>query len=217
MRLLLVEDEAELARRLAERLRSAGFAVDCTASAIDATGWPDLDQFDAAILDLGLPDGDGLDVLRDWRRRGIATPVILLTARSGWEDKVAGLNGGADDFVVKPVRFEELLARLHAVKRRRGGRAVTQLVAGDLMLDPSTGEAHVGGRPVALSRQEWRLLHALMDHGGMLVSHDQLIERLYDLGDNPDRNAIEASVSRLRRKIGAARIVTVRGMGYRLA
>ena len=119
MRLLLVEDEPELARRLSERLRAAGFAVDTSASAIDASSWPDLEDFDAAVLDLGLPDGDGMDVLTHWRSQAISTPVILLTARGSWEDKVAGLNNGADDFVVKPVRFDELLARLHAVMRRR--------------------------------------------------------------------------------------------------
>jgi two-component system, OmpR family, response regulator len=217
MRLLLVEDEPELSRRLSERLRGAGFAIDATASALDARAWPDLALFDAVILDLGLPDGDGIDVLQHWRNEGIATPVILLTARGGWEDKVTGLNLGADDFIVKPVRFEELLARLHAVMRRRTGRAVQKLVAGDLMLDVAARQAHLRAQPLILTRQEWRLLHGLMERRGQIVSQADLIERIYDLEATPDRNAIEALVSRLRRKIGAMRIITVRGMGYRLS
>ena len=217
MRLLLVEDEPELARRLAERLRAASFATDVTGSAQEAAAWPDLDLFDVIILDLGLPDGDGTDVLRQWRQRGIETPVILLTARGSWQEKVSTLNDGADDFLVKPVHFEELLARLHAVMRRRGGRAVSRLEAGDLALDVSSREAWLSGTPLSLTRIEWRLLHGLMQRAGQIVPHDRLMELIYDLDRSPDRNAIEAQVSRLRRKIGAERIVTVRGVGYRLA
>ena len=217
MRLLLVEDEPELARRLSERLRAAGFAVDTSASAVDASSWPDLEDFDAAVLDLGLPDGDGMDVLTHWRSQAISTPVILLTARGSWEDKVAGLNNGADDFVVKPVRFDELLARLHAVMRRRSGRAVQRIVAGDLALDMASRRIDLAGQVLDLTRQEWRLLYGLMERRQQLLTHAQLIELLYDLDETPDRNAIEALISRLRRKIGPDRIVTVRGMGYRLA
>lgn len=217
MRLLLIEDEPELARRMLDRLRSQGFIVDQAVTAADSELWPDLESLDAIILDLGLPDGDGLNVLQHWRTAGITTPVIILTARGRWQDKVDGLNLGADDFVVKPVRFEELLARIHAVVRRRSGRQNNYLQSGDITLDLDRKLATSSGVTLSLSRQEWRLLHRFMERPGHVFSSDALIDQLYDLGQERDRNAVEALVSRLRRKIGHDRISTVRGLGYRFA
>ena len=150
MRLLLVEDDPELGRRLSERLRNAGFAVDLAANRADAENWPDVDKMAAVILDLGLPDGDGMKVLGSWRNRKVDTPVIILTARGAWEDKVAGLNKGADDFVVKPVRFEELLARLNALFRRQNGTRNTVVEVGSLALDPLTSRVDLDGNTLAL-------------------------------------------------------------------
>lgn len=215
MRVLLVEDDVELGRRLTDRLRAAGFVVDCARDAEEAKAWPDLDSMAAVILDLGLPDGDGLDVLRHWRRQAEAVPILILTARGGWRDKVEGLNAGADDFVVKPVRFEELLARIHAMCRRRDGRVSPALSASSLTLDPVSRQVTREDVPLALSRNEFNLLHILMRRPGHIHSQADIVEQLYALEAERDQNAVEALVSRLRRKIGRERIVTVRGMGYR--
>lgn len=215
MRVLLVEDDAELSRRLSERLQAAGFVVDCAHSAADAQDWPDIGSISAIILDLGLPDGNGLDVLRHWRRRAESVPILILTARGSWREKVEGLNAGADDFVVKPVRFEELLARIHAMCRRRDGRAETALKAGDVLLDPVSREVALSGTPINLSRKEFGLLHLFMRRPGQIHSQADLLEHLYALESERDHNAVEAHISRLRRKIGRDRITTVRGVGYR--
>ena len=203
MRLLLVEDDVELAARLTERLRGAGFAVDVAATRADGEDWPDLDKFGAVVLDLNLPDGSGL-------------PIIILTARGSWQDKVEGLNAGADDFVVKPVRFEELLARLHAVWRRQQGNTDSWLEKGALRLDPVGKQAQLDGAPLALSRMEFRLLHLFMRQAGQALAQDIIIEHLYELDAERQSNAVETLVSRLRRKIGRERIETMRGFGYRL-
>ncbi|MDP3907815.1 response regulator transcription factor [Novosphingobium sp.] len=216
MRVLLVEDDAELRRRLSDRLASSGLAVDCAATAADARDWPDLPQLGAIILDLGLPDGDGLDVLRGWRAQGHTVPVLILTARGDWRDKVDGLNSGADDFIVKPVRFEELMARLHALWRRGGGRSANSLVAGRIALDPVAQTATLGGQPLELSRKELTLLHLFVRRPGHVIAQDEILEQLYPLMAERDRNAVEAHISRLRRKIGRDTIRTVRGLGYRL-
>lgn len=216
MRLLLVEDDVELAARLTERLRGAGFAVDVAATRGDGEDWPDLDKFGAVVLDLNLPDGSGLDLLRYWRARRVTLPIIILTARGSWQDKVEGLNAGADDFVVKPVRFEELLARLHAVWRRQQGNTDSWLEKGALRLDPVGKQAQLDGAPLALSRMEFRLLHLFMRHAGQALAQDIIIEHLYELDAERQSNAVETLVSRLRRKIGRERIETMRGFGYRL-
>ncbi|MBU0555305.1 MAG: response regulator transcription factor [Alphaproteobacteria bacterium] len=216
MRLLLVEDEPELGRRLSERLRGADFAVDLATTADEAEHWPDLDKMAAIILDLGLPDGEGLDLLRQWRAARVDCPILILTARGSWQDKVEGLNAGADDFVVKPARFEELLARLNAQFRRHAGRRDNVIEAGYLRLDPLTHEVWLDGAPLVLSRQEYRLLHLFLRRPGQLLSQGAILEDLYDLQTERELNTVEVLVGRLRRKIGKDRITTQRGLGYRL-
>ena len=215
MRLLLVEDEPELGRRLSDRLRAADFAVDLAASYAEAENWPDLDKMAAVILDLGLPDGDGVDLLRQWRASRVDCPILILTARGSWQDKVAGLNAGADDFVVKPVRFEELLARLNAQFRRHLGKRDNLLEIDGLRLDPICREVTLDGGPIALSRQELRLLQLFMRRPGQVLPQADILEYLYELGEERELNTIEVLVGRLRRKIGKSRITTLRGLGYR--
>lgn len=215
MRLLLVEDDPELGRRLSERLRSAGFAVDLAASCAEAGNWPDLDKMAAVILDLGLPGCDGVDLLRHWRAQHVDCPILILTARGSWQDKVEGLNAGADDFVVKPVRFEELLARLNALFRRHLGKRDSTLAIGPIRLDPLTHTAELGGDPLALSRQEFRLLHLFMRRAGQVLPQADILESLYELDKERELNTVEVLVGRLRRKIGKERITTLRGLGYR--
>lgn len=215
MRLLVVEDDDQLALRLSDRLRDAGFAVDLARSREDAAAWPDMDKVAAVILDLNLPDGSGMDLLRHWRQAKVSCPIVILTARGSWQDKVAGLNAGADDFVVKPVRFEELLARIHAVLRRQAGTRETWIDEAGIKLDPITREVECDGAPLALSKQEYRLLNLLIRRPGQVLSQGDIIDHLYDMGSQRDFNAVEVLVSRLRRKIGAERIRTVRGLGYR--
>lgn len=215
MRLLLVEDDPELGRRLSERLRNADFAVELATSRSEAEDWPDLGTMAAIVLDLGLPDGDGIDLLKYWRDARVETPILILTARGSWQDKVTGLNAGADDFVVKPVRFEELLARLNALFRRQQGSRNPVMEIGDLRLDPLSREAELGGQPLALSRQEFRLLHLFMRRPGQVMSQTEILDGLYELEAEREPNTVEVLVGRLRRKIGRERIVTLRGMGYR--
>ncbi|MBC2667176.1 response regulator transcription factor [Novosphingobium flavum] len=216
MRLLLVEDDVQLAARLGGRLRDAGYAVDIAHTFAEGEAWPDLDKIGAVILDLNLPDGTGMDLLRLWRRRRLACPVIILTARGSWQEKVEGLNAGADDFVVKPVRFEELQARLHAVWRGRQGAAQAWLAHRGLRLDPAAKAAELDGEPLRLSRMEFRLLHLFLRNVGQTLPQGDIIEHLYDLESERQPNAVEVLVGRLRRKIGNGRIETVRGFGYRL-
>ncbi len=216
MRLLLVEDDPELGRRLTERLRGADFAVELATSRSEAEDWSDVERLAAIILDLGLPDGTGLDLLRQWRDRRVQTPILILTARGTWQDKVAGLNAGADDFVVKPVRFEELLARLHALLRRQLGTRSNAIEANDITLNPITREVVQVGVPLSLSRQEFRLLHLFMRRAGQVLSQTEILDDLYTLGDEREANTVEVLIGRLRRKIGKSRITTLRGLGYRL-
>lgn len=215
MRLLVIEDDPELGRRLSERLRAADFAVELASTRAEAEDWPDVDRMAAVILDLGLPDGSGLDLLRHWRDRRVETPILILTARGSWQDKVEGLNAGADDFVIKPVRFEELLARLNALFRRQHGTRATTISAGDLTLDPLARSATLGGLPLSLSRQEFRLLHLFVRRAGQVLSQADILDDLYALNDERERNTVEVLIGRLRRKIGRARITTLRGSGYR--
>lgn len=215
MRLLVVEDDPELGRRLAERLRAADFAVELAVSRAEAEAWPDVDRMAAVILDLGLPDGSGLDLLRQWRDRRLETPILILTARGSWQDKVEGLNAGADDFVVKPVRFEELLARLNALFRRQQGTRVVTIAAGDLALNPLARTATLAGAPLMLSKQEFRLLHLFLRRAGQVLSQTDILDDLYALDDEREPNTVEVLIGRLRRKIGPTRITTLRGLGYR--
>jgi two-component system OmpR family response regulator len=216
MRLLLVEDDADLAARLSRRLTAAGFAVDIAADGETALAWPDLAGHAAIILDLGLPRLDGLSVLRQWRANGLRTPIVILTARGLWQEKVEGLNAGADDFVVKPVQSEELIARIHAQVRRAEDKGAPLLTAGDITLDPVARSASRAGTALDLSRQEFRLLEAFMRRPGSILSQADLLERLYPLSEERDWNALEVQVSRLRKKLGRPAITTVRGLGYRL-
>jgi two-component system OmpR family response regulator len=215
VRLLLVEDDPELGRRLSDRLRGADFAVELATSRSEAEDWPDVEKMGAIILDLGLPDGDGIEILRRWRETRVETPILILTARGSWQDKVEGLNAGADDFVVKPVRFEELLARLNALFRRQQGSRSNLIVAGDLRLDPVARKAEMDGKPLSLSKQEFRLLHLFMRRAGQVMSQGDILDDLYELDAERELNTVEVLVGRLRRKIGRDRIVTLRGMGYR--
>lgn len=216
MRLLLVEDDPELGRRLAERLRGAGYAVDLATTFEQGRDWPDMDRMAAVVLDLGLPDGSGIDLLRHWRAARVACPILILTARGSWQDKVEGLNAGADDFVVKPVRFEELQARLNALHRRQGGTRASALTVGDLTLDPLARTAQAGAEPLDLSRREFALLHLFMRRPGQVLAQGDILEDLYDLEAERELNTVEVLVGRLRRKIGRDRITTLRGLGYRL-
>ena len=217
MRLLLVEDDPQLGERLRDRLRSAGYAVDLATGFEEGANWPDLATMAAVILDLGLPDGSGLDLLRQWRARRVDCPVIILTARGSWQEKVEGLNCGADDFVVKPVRFEELQARLNALLRRQGGQRERALRAGSLMLDPVTKAVEDHGEPLSLSRREFALLHLFLRRKGQVLSQAEILEDLYELEAERELNTVEVLVGRLRRKIGKDHITTIRGMGYRFA
>lgn len=215
MRILLVEDDPELGRRLSERLRAADFTVDLATSRSEAEDWPDLERMAAVILDLGLPDGSGLELLRQWRDARIETPILILTARSSWQDKVEGLNAGADDFVTKPVRFEELLARLNALFRRQQASRNPVIEAGNLRLDPLSRTVERDGRPITVSRQEFRLLHLFMRRAGQVMSQADILDDLYEYDRERELNTAEVLVGRLRRKIGRDRITTLRGMGYR--
>ena len=215
MRLLVVEDDPDLGRRLTDRLRAADFAVELATCRSDAEDWPDVDRMAAVILDLGLPDGSGLDLLRHWRDRRLETPILILTARGSWQDKVEGLNAGADDFVVKPVRFEELLARLNALFRRQQGSRAATITAGDLALDPLARTATLADAPLMLSKQEFRLLHLFLRRAGQVLSQSDILDDLYALDDEREPNTVEVLIGRLRRKIGRTRITTLRGLGYR--
>ncbi len=216
MRILLVEDDAVLLDGLRVGLAIHGFTVDAVACCEDARAALRATAFDAVVLDLMLPDGSGLDLLRDWRRSGDATPVLLLTARDKVGDRIAGLDGGADDYLGKPFDLDEVAARLRAIARRAAGRASPLLCWNGLTLDPGRLTAELDRNPIALSRREFAILAALMERPGVILSKEQLEERLYGWGDDIDSNAVEVHVHHLRSKIGRDLVETVRGVGYRL-
>lgn len=213
--MLVVEDEPRLSGALAEALASAGYAVDCAADGAHADFLGSTERYDAIVLDLGLPVMDGLTVLRGWRERGVDAPVLVLTARGSWHEKVLGIDGGADDYVAKPFAMEEVLARLRALIRRAHRQPSPVLHIGDLTLDPRAATVTRGQQPVHLTAHEFRVLSYLMHHAGRVVSQGELAEHIYALDADRDSNTVEVFVARLRRKIGAARISTVRGLGYR--
>lgn len=217
MRLLLVEDEPTLRGQLAGLLRGAGYVVDTAGNGLDAQHLGETESYDAVVLDLGLPRVDGLTVLQRWREAGIGVPVLVLTARDSWSDKVAGIDAGADDYLAKPFHAEELLARLRGLIRRAGGLASPVLHCGPVQLDTRSGKVSENGSPVALTAQEYRLLACLMHRPGQVVSRTELSGHLYALDDDRDSNTIEVFVARLRRKLSTDCIETVRGLGYRLA
>jgi two-component system OmpR family response regulator len=216
MRVLVVEDDPDLSRQLKQALGDAGYAVDHAADGEEAHYLGENEPYDVIVLDLGLPKIDGVSVLERWRREGRMTPVLILTARAGWSDKVAGFDAGADDYLTKPFHTEELLARMRALLRRAAGHAAPALSCGGLRLDPRAARASVNGEPLRLTSLEYRLLHYMMMHQGRVISRTELVEHLYDQDFDRDSNTIEVFVGRLRKKLGADRIETVRGLGYRL-
>ena len=216
MRILLVEDEPDISRQLKAALGDAGYVVDIAPDGEEGQFLGETEPYDAVILDLGLPKVDGVSVLERWRRAGLSTPVLILTARGGWSDKVAGFDAGADDYLTKPFHTEELLARLRALLRRAAGHAQPQLTCGDLRLDPKAARATVNGEPLRLTSLEYRLLHYMMMHRDRVISRTELVEHLYDQDFDRDSNTIEVFIGRLRKKVGPERVETVRGLGYRL-
>jgi len=216
MRILIVEDDRELNRQLAEALAAAGYVTDRAYDGEEGYFLGDTEPYDAVILDIGLPGMDGIRIVESWRANGSLMPVLMLTARDRWSDKVAGIDAGADDYVAKPFHMEELLARLRALIRRAAGHACAELMCGPVMLDTKTAHVAVNGRHVRLTPHEYRLLSYLMHHRDEVVSRSTLIEHLYDQDFDRDSNTIEVFVGRLRRKLGVDMIETIRGMGYRL-
>jgi two-component system OmpR family response regulator len=216
MRLLIVEDEPTLGTQLKNTLEGAGYAVDLATDGEDGHYLGTTENYDAVILDLGLPVMDGLTVLDKWRKEGKTFPVLVLTARDSWSDKVAGLDSGADDYLAKPFQTEELIARLRALIRRAAGNASAEMIAGDVRLDTRSGRVTLAGEPVKLTAQEYKLLSYLLHHKGKVVSRTELIEHIYDQDFDRDSNTIEVFVTRIRKKLGADVITTIRGLGYSL-
>ncbi|KAA0010002.1 response regulator transcription factor [Billgrantia pellis] len=216
MKVLLVEDDDALAEALAEALHEAGVLVERAGGGGEADFLVRTEAYDAVILDLGLPDGDGSRWLADWREDAIELPVLVLTARTRWADKAAGFSAGADDYVTKPFETAEVLFRLRALVRRSHGHAHPVLRIGELAFDTHTGSVTLAGRPVSLTAQESRLLAYLAHAAPRVVSRSELAEHVYDRDHEPDSNVIDVQISRLRRKLGAERIETRRGLGYRL-
>ncbi|MGN6765162.1 MAG: response regulator transcription factor [Rhizobiaceae bacterium] len=216
MRILIVEDDKDLNRQLAEAFADAGYVVDKAYDGEEGHFLGDTEPYDAVVLDIGLPQMDGISVVERWRRDGRKMPVLMLTARDRWSDKVAGIDAGADDYVAKPFHIEEVLARLRALIRRAAGHASSELECGPLRLDTKASKADIDGKPLKLTSHEFRLLAYLMHHMGEVVSRTELVEHLYDQDFDRDSNTIEVFVGRLRRKMGIDLIETVRGMGYRM-
>ena len=216
MRLLVIEDDPDLNRQLVTALGEAGYAVDTAFDGEEGLHLGETEPYDAVVLDIGLPKLDGISVLESWRRNSKSMPVLILTARDRWSDKVQGFDAGADDYVAKPFHMEEVLARLRALLRRATGHASSELVCGPLRLDTRSGRVSVSGTPVKLTSHEYRLLAYLMHHAGRVVSRAELVEHLYDQDFDRDSNTIEVFVGRLRKKIECDVIQTVRGLGYLL-
>ena len=216
MRILVVEDDGELAAALVTALKDAGYVTDLAPDGEEAAYLGEEETYDAAILDLGLPKLDGLSVLRRWRATGRRLPVIILTARDRWTEKVQALNAGADDYLTKPFMMPELLARLNALIRRAAGQASSELALGPLMIDMASKQVLVQGLPVRLTALEYGLLVYLALHAGRVISKAELTEHLYDQDFDRDSNVIEVMIGRLRRKLGIEIIETLRGLGYRL-
>ena len=216
MRILVVEDDTDLNRQLVAALEEAGYVVDSATDGEDGHFLGDTEPYDAVVLDLGLPSLDGLSVLENWRRDGRTMPVLILTARDRWSDKVAGIDSGADDYVAKPFHMEEVLARVRALVRRAAGHASNELTCGAVRLDLRSGRVTVDGSAVKLTSHEYRLLSYLLHHQGKVISRTELTEHLYDQDFDRDSNTVEVFVGRLRKKIGSDMIETIRGLGYRL-
>ena len=216
MRLLVIEDEAALAAQLVRALEQGGYAVDCARDGERGDFLARTESYDAVLLDLGLPLIDGLTLLRGWRDSGFMMPVLVLTARGSWHETVEGIDGGADDYVAKPFRMEEVLARLRALIRRSTGQLQRALVCGTVTLDPRLARVTRDGVAISLTSHEYRVLSYLMHHRDRIVSQGELTEHIYAQDFERDSNTVEVFVARLRRKLGASLIETVRGLGYRL-
>lgn len=216
MRILVVEDESAIADQLSAALMAAGYAVDCAGDGRRADELVSTESYDAVLLDLGLPGADGLGLLRRWRNGGLTAPVLVVTARGSWAERVLGIDSGADDYVPKPFHIEEVLARIRALIRRAHGHAQPLIRIGTVTLDPGRSSVTVEGRPVVLTALEYRTLDYLMHAAGRVVSRAELTEHIYAQGFDRDSNTIEVFVARLRRKLGASAIETVRGLGYRM-
>ena len=217
MRILVVEDEPNLARQVSTSLEEAGYAVDVVGDGEEAHFMGETEPYDAVVLDLGLPVMDGVSVLEKWRKAGISMPVLILTARDTWTDKVAGLDAGADDYLTKPFKIEELLARLRALIRRSTGHASPEIACGQVVLNTKTSKVTADGRAIKLTALEYKLLSYLMHHQGEIVSRTELTEHIYDQDFDRDSNTIEVFINRVRKKLGTNIIFTKRGLGYRLA
>ena len=216
MRILVVEDDADLSRQLKDALKDVGYAVDVANDGEEGHHLGDTEPYDAVILDLGLPIIDGVSVLQKWRTDGKKFPVLILTARDQWSEKVAGFDAGADDYLTKPFHTEELMARLRALLRRAAGHTTDTIDIGGLSVDNRSARAFVDGMSIKLTSHEFRLLSYMATHRGRVISRTELVEHIYDQDFDRDSNTIEVFVGRLRRKIGTERIETVRGLGYRL-
>ena len=216
MRVLIAEDETALAEQLEGALGAAGYAVDVARDGAQAEFLGQTETYDAVVLDLGLPRIDGLTVLRRWRDAGLAMPVLVLTARASWSEKVQGIDTGADDYLGKPFRMEELLARLRGLIRRATGHVSSELRHGNVVLDTRLGRVTLDGAPVRLTSHEFRVLSYLMHHRGRVVSQTELTEHIYAQSFDRDSNTVEVFIARLRRKLGASLVETVRGRGYRI-
>jgi two-component system OmpR family response regulator len=214
MRLLVVEDDPDINRQLVNALQEAGYVVDKALDGEEGHYLGDTEPYDGVILDLGLPVLDGVSVLERWRRAGKKMPVLILTARDRWSDKVAGFDAGADDYVAKPFHMEEVLARIRALLRRSAGHATSELSCGPLQLDTKSARVTVNGNAIKLTSLEFRLLAYLMHHKGKVISRTELVEHLYDQDFDRDSNTIEVFVGRLRKKLGVDVLHTIRGMGY---
>ena len=216
MRILVVEDEPTLSAQLVQAISAAGHTVEAAADGAQAHYLGDVESFDAVVLDLGLPVLDGLSVLRRWRAAGRNMPVLILTARSAWQEKVAGMDAGADDYLAKPFHMEELLARLRALLRRQGEHASAQWQCGPIWLDTRAARVLVDGQALQLTSHEFKLLSLLMQRKGEVLSRTELSEHIYAEGSDRDSNTIEVFIGRLRKKLPEGSIETVRGLGYRL-
>lgn len=217
MRALVVEDDPDLNRQLVSALDEAGFAIDTAFDGEEGYCLGDTEPYDVVILDIGLPKMDGISVLEEWRRSDRNMPVIILTARDRWSDKVAGMDAGADDYLAKPFHMEELLARIRAQVRRAAGHAKSEIECGPVRLDTKSARVTCDGQVVKLTSHEYRLLAYLMHHNTRIVSRTELVEHLYDQDFDRDSNTIEVFIGRLRKKIPADLIKTVRGLGYRMS
>ncbi len=216
MRILIVEDDKDLNRQLAEALVEQGYVVDRAYDGEEGHFLGDTEPYDAVILDIGLPEMDGVTVLEKWRANARIMPVLILTARDRWSDKVSGIDAGADDYVTKPFHVEEVMARIRALIRRASGHASSEISCGPVRLDTKASKASVDGTTLKLTSHEFRLLSYLMHHMGEVVSRTELVEHMYDQDFDRDSNTIEVFVGRLRKKIGVDLIETVRGLGYRM-